>query len=261
MLTYSSAIAFQVLYAAVPIALVALAALGVFGAESLYTDHMAPTVQHAVAPDVFAIVDRTARRAMSTERIWWATLGLLVTLWAVGAAIRSMMGAFNGVYGTEETRSWLRRLAVSFGAGTLVTFAVCAALLTFLGGRLVHADGAAAVAVTIARWATALLFLALANAVLIRLVPSTKRPVHWVTIGSALSIVCWVVATLGFAAWVTFVPYSSVYGALATVVLLLMYFHVASIAFLLGVVVDSVLRDEVTARRAPDTQTDERSSP
>ena len=47
---------------------------------------------------------------MAFKRHVWATLGFLVTLWGVGAALRSMMNPLNGIYGIRETRSWLRRL-------------------------------------------------------------------------------------------------------------------------------------------------------
>jgi membrane protein len=76
-------------------------------------------------------------------------------------------------------------------------------------------------------------------------VPAKKRPVEWVSLGSALCTICWVVATIGFGAYISAVSYTSFYGAAAGVVLLLIYLHVTAIAFLLGVVVDSLLRDEV----------------
>jgi YihY family inner membrane protein len=80
----------------------------------------------------------------------------------------------------------------------------------------------------------------------LRVVPAKHRPIQWVSLGSALSVVCWIVATVGFAAYVSTVSYSSFYGALAAVVLLLIYVHVSTIAFLLGVTVDSLLREEVS---------------
>jgi membrane protein len=247
LLTYSSAIAFQVLYAALPVALVTIAGLGLVGGQSLYTQHVADTLRSTLSPDAFTLVDRTARNAMSSHRAFWLTTGLLVTLWAAGAAIRSMMNALNATYGTSETRTWRRRLLLSIGVGAVETMLVAAALLAVLGGRLVHA-GSLEPLLRFLRWGIALALLGLGNALVIRVVPSTNRPAGWVSIGSVLSVLCWLVATLAFGAWVSFVPYSSVYGALATIVLLLMYFHVAAIAFLLGVVVDSVLRDEVGRR-------------
>ena len=232
-----------------PVGLVALAGLDLIGRPSLYTQHIAPTLRSGLSPESFAIVDRTARSALSSQRSFWLSVGLLVTLWAAGAAIRSMMTALNSIYGTRENRPWPHRLVLSMGVGVLVALCVCAALLVVLAGRLIHPGGSLETLVWILRWAVGLVFLAIANAIVIRVVPATRRPAQWVSFGSLLSIVCWLVATVAFGAWVSLVPYSSVYGALATVVLLLMYFHVAAIAFLLGVVVDSVLRDEVLVRQ------------
>jgi membrane protein len=185
---------------------------------------------------------------MGKERGFWITLGLGVTLWGVGAALRSMMTPLNGIYGAKEERSWLERLVTSIGGGALVLLCVYATMLVVLAGRLIGTGGAADALVGIARWLVALVLLLLANALLIRFVPAKKRPLEWVTVGSVLVAICWIVATLGFGAYISAVSYSSFYGALAGVVLLLIYLHVSAIAFLVGVVVDALLREEVRRR-------------
>jgi membrane protein len=245
LLTYSSAISFQVLYAVLPLAMVGLAALGIFGAESLYTNHIAHTLQHRLSHDAFHIVDRTAKKAMGPERWWWASAGVLVSLWGVGAGLRSMMTPLNNVYGARETRSWLRRLAVSIGGGAVVAACVYAAILAVVGGRLL---GDPYGVVTLLRWVVAVALLLVTAATLIRIVPAKKRPVEWITVGSALSAVCWIVTTLGFGAYISTVSYSSFYGAFAGIILLLIYLHLSAIAFLLGVTVDAQLREEVKKR-------------
>jgi hypothetical protein len=141
LLTYSSAIAFQVLYAVVPLALLALAGLSLAGERSIYVRHIAPTLHRRLSADAFAIANRTALKVMSGERFWWLTLGLIVTLWGVGAALRSMMTPLNGVYGARETRSWRRRLLSSLGGGAIVVMCIFAAIVVVLGGRLVHPHG------------------------------------------------------------------------------------------------------------------------
>ena len=50
-------------------------------------------------------------------------------------------------------------------------------------------------------------------------------------------------------AYISTVSYSSFYGGLGSVILLLIYLHVSAIAFLLGVTVDSQLRDEARRKR------------
>ena len=249
LLTYSSAIAFQVIYAVIPLAFLALAAMGIVGAESLYTNHIAPALRHALSKDAYSIANRTALRAMNGKRLWWSTAGAIVTLWGAGAALRSMMRPLNAVYDAEETRSWLRRLGVSIGGGALGIACVVAALLIALLAPLLNLSGVLGISFTIVRWIGTFALLACAIATLLRTVPAKNRPIQWVSVGSMLCMICWVVATLGFGVYITAVSYSSFYGAVAGVVLLMIYLHVTAIAFLLGVVVDSLLRDEVRRRK------------
>jgi membrane protein len=249
LLTYSSAIAFQVLYAVVPLALLALAGLGLLGEQSVYTQHIAPSLRHDLSRQAFTIANHTALKTMNGGRLWWGTAGLALTLWGVGSSLRAMMTPLNAVYGAQETRSWWERIAISLCGGVAVVACVLGAMLAVLGGRLIGASGLAAVALFLARWLVALVLLLLANAVLIRLVPAKKRPARWVSIGSGLATVCWIGATVGFGAYISAVSYTSFYGALASIVLLLIYLHVSAIAFLLGVTVDSALRSELRSRR------------
>src|SRR5579862_2810308 len=228
-----------------PLALVGLAFLSLIGKQSVYTDHVAHTLRNDLSSDAFALANRTALRTMSAERAWWLTGGLLVTIWGAGAALRAMMRPLNAIYGSRETRSYRRRLATSLAGGAIVLACVYGAIALTLGGRLVHPSGAAAVGFFVVRWAMTLLLLLLAIATLIRAVPAKKRPIEWVTVGSVFSAVCWVVATAGFAAYISAVSYSSYFGAFAALVLLLVYLHVTAIAFLVGVVLDAELREQV----------------
>jgi membrane protein len=246
LLTYSSAIAFQILYAVLPVVMLGLAGLGLVGEQSLWAKHIAPALHRRLSPQAFTIADRTARHAMGGGRLWWATIGVVVTLYGVAAALRAMMAPLNNIYGARETRSWGRRVLVSLGGGAIVMVFVFGALVVVLAGRLVHPHNVVLeIAVFLVRWVVVLVLLALANATLIRVVPAKKRPVRWISLGSALATICWVGGTLGFGAYISAISYSSFYGALAGIVLLLIYLHVSAIAFLLGVAVDSELREEV----------------
>jgi membrane protein len=249
LLTYSSAIAFQILYAVVPLALLSLAGLSLVGERSVYAHHIAPTIRAHLSADAFGIVNRTAVKVMTHRALAWATGGFGITLWGVGASLRAMMTPLNGIYGARETRSWLQRMVVSLFGGLLVILCVFTAAVVVLGGRLVHPHGVAGAAFFLLRWIVALGLLLLTIAILIRLVPATKRPVRWLTIGSVLSALCWVVATIGFGAYISAVSYSSFYGGLGSVILLLIYLHVSAIALLLGITVDSQLREEVRQTR------------
>jgi membrane protein len=242
LLTYSSAIAFQALYAVVPLASVGLAVLGLFGAQSLYTHHIARTLHRDLSQQAYEIANRTALHVMTQERYFWLTLGVFVTLWGVGAALRSMMTPLNRVYGARETRSWLRRLLVSIGAGAVVVILLSGAVASVLLGRLLNPHGVLAVLVFLGRWVAALVLMLASIAVVLRFVPAKSRPLRWISLGSTLCIVCWIGASVGFGAYISFVSYTSYYGALAGIVLLLIYLHISTIALLLGVSVDARVR-------------------
>ena len=229
--------------------MLALAGLGLVGEQSLYTNHIAPTLRHDLSHDAFVIANRTARKAMDAKRLWWATAGLVVTLWGAGSALRSMMTPLNAIYDAREERSWLQRVLISIGAGAIGIVCLLAAILVVLGGQARPSARPRRRAGSSSALAAHARLLLLTIAVLIRFVPSTKRPLEWVSVGSLLSAVCWIVATLGFGAYISAVSYSSFYGALAGIVLLLVYLHVSAIAFLLGVTVDSLLRDEVRKQK------------
>jgi membrane protein len=170
-------------------------------------------------------------------------------VWGVGASLRAMMRPLNEIYDARETRSWSRRLVISLGGGVLVIVCVIAAGVVVLGGRLVHPAAILAPLFFALRWLVALVLLLGAIAILLRVVPAKKRPVRWVTAGSLLAVLCWVGATIGFGFYISAVSYSSFYGGLGSVILLLIYLHVSAIAFLLGVAVDSSLRAEVIRRK------------
>jgi membrane protein len=160
-----------------------------------------------------------------------------------------MMTPLNRIYGARETRSWTRRLLVSLGGAFLVIVCLFSAGVVVLAGRLVHAHGPVEPILSVVRWLLALVLLLATIAVIIRVVPAKKRPFRWVSIGSLLSALCWVGATIGFGAYISTVSYSSFYGGLGSAILLLIYLHVSAIAFLLGVSVDSQLRAQ--ERRMP----------
>jgi membrane protein len=248
LLTYSSAIAFQMLYAVIPLAMLTLAAIGLVGWQSLYTDHVAPTLRSDLSHSAFNLLNSTALKAMDSKRLWWASFGLVVTLWGAGAALRSLMTPLNNIYGARETRSVGQRLALSIGGGAIAIVFLFSAIGVVMLGRLLHPGGVLAVGVFLVRWIVTLLLLFAAIATLLWAVPAKRRPLEWVSLGSVLSVVCWIVASVGFGAYIRAVSYSNFYGALASFVVLLIYLHVSAIAFLLGVTVDSLLREQTQGR-------------
>jgi membrane protein len=154
----------------------------------------------------------------------------------------NLMNSLNAAYEVKESRSFYRRLGLAFIMLFVLTFLFLASfgLLTAgdrLGSQL--ADRGVGVLLIIlwyvARWAVALLFLAVAIAILDHALPNRKRPWCCFTPGALFFMLAWVPATLGFNLYVRhFASYSRTYGALGAFVILMVWTYITSLIALVG---------------------------
>ena len=73
--------------------------------------------------------------------------------------------------------------------------------------------------------------------------PNVRQPkFRWISVGAAVAIVIWIVASVGFAFYVAnFASYNKTYGSLAGVVVSLVFLWLTNVALLLGAEIDSEL--------------------
>src|SRR4051794_14431703 len=223
LLTYASAISFQVFFALVPLALLALGLLGTFGLTDWWTSDAAHTVKENVSPPVYHVIDDTVRKILAHRQLFWVTLGAAIAVWEVSGAMRATMQVLNSVYGVEEKRSFRRKLWESIVLSTAVTFMLLlAAAVVKVGPRAARSllgDGAlVSVLSFLASWGAAVALLFLVVAIVVRYAPDTRRPVRWVTFGGVLVIVGWIGMSLLYGFYITSLgAYASVVGSLALV--------------------------------------------
>jgi membrane protein len=240
LLTYASAIAFQVLTSLIPLALLVLSIMGLLHLETVWTHDLAPQFKAQVSKEVYAVGDDVARRTLGQEQVWWLTIGLVFTVWQVSGVARAIMGVLSEVYNDGEDRSFKRRYLISIALGIGVTVLVLAAVASARFGAEVVGGPVGFVL----RWGVALGLLFTAVWLLLRFAPAHPSPHRWVSFGSALCVIAWVGTSLVFGLYVTQVAeYNSIFGSLATVFVLLSYLYVSAVAFLIGAEVDAIVRD------------------
>jgi membrane protein len=160
-------------------------------------------------------------------------VGLLVALWSASGYIGAFMRVSNVIYETPEGRPiWkLRPLQM------LVTLAKV--ILLALVDAVAEPIGLSSTATTIwdiAKWPVlAALFVTMIS-ILYYASPNVKlRGFKWVTPGSIVALVIWVLASAGFAFFVSnFGSYDKTYGALAGMVVLLIWLWITNLAILFG---------------------------
>jgi membrane protein len=171
-------------------------------------------------------------------------IGLVVAvaaaLWSASGGVGQMITAVNAAYDEDETRGFVRRklLALAITIGSIV-FVVLALGLVALLPVVIKALGlppAVEVGVQVLRWVGLVVVVTVALALMYRLAPDRDAPkMRWVSVGAVIATVLWVLASVGFSLYVTyFGSYGKTYGALAGVVILLLWLWITSYAVLLG---------------------------
>jgi membrane protein len=174
-------------------------------------------------------------------------VGLLIAIYSARAAASSMMGALNVVYGTEDTRGFIKTNAIA------ILFTVLAILILLLAIAVLVAlpilfnfaglNSAASEIMRYVRWPALAMVMILALALVYRYGPHRERA-HWkwLTWGSATATVIWLIASLGFSWYVsTFNSYDKIYGSIGAVVVLLFWFWLTAFSGILGAEIDNVI--------------------
>ena len=250
LLTYSSAISFQILTAVVPFAMTMLALAGLLDLDGVWRDHVAPEIRTHVSSDVFSVISSSVDKAFSDKQVLWATLGGGLALWQVSGAVRAVMGAFERIYGARSERPFLRRYLISFALAIATggCFVLATLSLVFAPFFEVRDPGVAwEVFALLLRWALAVGFLALAVGLLLHVAPATTQPLPWVSLGTAIVTLSWVIVSAGFYYYLTAVAsYGSVFGGLASVIVAFAYLYASTTTFLFGAQLDAIIRAQAT---------------
>ena len=170
--------------------------------------------------------------------------GLAVALWTASNYVGAFMRASNAIYEREEGRPfWKLRPLQILVTLVLVLMAATVVLALIVSGPIAEAIGSAvglgdtAVLVwQIAKWPVLLVMVMLMLAVLYWSAPNAKPAgFRWVSPGSVTAVVLWIAASAGFAFYVAnFGSYNATYGALAGVIVFLVWMWITNIAVLLG---------------------------
>ncbi|MFP5335903.1 MAG: YihY/virulence factor BrkB family protein [Actinomycetes bacterium] len=167
-------------------------------------------------------------------------VALGAALWSASGGVGQLITAVNAAYDEDESRGFVRRkaLALLLTLGSIVFVVLALGLVAVLPAVLdaLGLPPAVAVGVQLLRWVGLVLVVSVALAVLYRLAPDRDAPkLRWVSVGAAIATLLWVVASVGFSLYVSwFGSYGETYGALAGVVVLLLWLWITAFAVLLG---------------------------
>jgi membrane protein len=244
---YASAIAFRALISVIPLTLLGLGLLSALGLQDTWHNSIAPAIKPRVLPEVYAGINASAEKILSNGTAGLIAFAAALALWDLSLGVSAIMRALNHVHDAKEDRSSLRRALTALALATGVGVCVIAAILLLIAAPL--ANGALHWILGILRWVLAPLLLGLGVGLLVRFAPAQKPESRWASVGSLLVIGTWIVVTLLFRLWVTYVAdFKTAIGTLTGLLLVTTYFFVSSAIFLIGAELDELLRKQTRGR-------------
>ena len=251
----SAGVAYYTLLSLFPAAIAAVSIYGLVANPDTVRDQI-DKLTEMLSPSTADLVGEQIKQVTSGAggALGLATvIGILTALWSASSGMKALITGVNLAYDETETRKFvkLRGLALLLTLGAMVLMGI--ALATIVGYPPI-ADNLP----TVLRWLVAIIrflilggLLVVALAVVYRFAPDRDQPKWaWVSAGSLIATLLWVLATIGFAIYATFFGnYNKTYGALAGVIILMFWLFISAFVVLVG----AELNTEMELQTAKDT--------
>jgi membrane protein len=248
---WAAALTYYGILSIFPALLALVSILGVIGTSATQPllDNLG-TVAPGPAKDIFTSAIKNLQKSSGAAGILFI-VGLAGALWSASGYVAAFMRASNAIYDVEEGRPIWKTLPtrVLTTLALLVMLAIVAVGVTFTGplakqaGNVIGVGSTAVTVWDIAKWPVLVLAVSVMIALLYYATPNVKHPkFQWVSPGSLLAVVVWIVVSALFAFYVSkFGSYNKTYGALGGVIVFLTWLWITNNVILLGAEVNAEL--------------------
>jgi membrane protein len=270
---WAAALTYYGILALFPALLALLSIAGLVVKKATLTDALTSVVPGSAAKTLTPVIDQIASNNAAGFGL---IIGVAGAIWSASGYVGAFTRAANVVYETPEGRKvWKLKplqllvtlIGVIFAAIILAMVALSGPVVEALGSAIGLGDTAMTVW-SIVKWPVVLVLLALMIAVLYYATPNVRlRGFKWVSPGAGVAILVAVVASALFAFYVAnFGSYNKTYGALAGVIVFLVWFWLINVALLFGIEMDAEIErtkelKEGVPRAEKEIQLDARAEP
>jgi len=251
-LSHAAQVAFYFSFALFPLLYFLVSLFGiVLDSSQGVKDELFSYLRQIMPSSVFDLVRKTVDEIIANSTGSKATLGLAVTLWSASAGVDAIRNALNAIYELRETRAWWRTKLESVAFTFVVTILTAIVLtIVFYGWQLfqyslglVGLEVNSPLILVSVQWISTLLVMLFACEVIYNLLPDFKQfRWIWVTPGSIVAIVLWIVFTTAFRTYLGyFNSYNKAYGSLGAVIIMMLWLYLTAVALMIGGAINAVL--------------------
>jgi membrane protein len=193
--------------------------------------------------EVLALVHDHIQQVLQGDSSGLMTFAIAGAIWSSSTAMTAIISALNRAYDIEESRRWWRTRLLAIALTIALALFVVIAFGLVVGGidlgrwvaERVGAGDAFALVWAVAQWPLAFLLVVFAVDLVYYFAPNADTEWVWITPGSLLATGLWLLASIGFKVYVqNFSNYTAVYGAIGSVIVLMLWFYMSGFALLIG---------------------------
>ncbi|MCE1177729.1 MAG: YihY/virulence factor BrkB family protein [Micrococcales bacterium] len=246
----AAALTYYSMMAVFPALLALVSMLGVFGQGEATTSALLDILKDLGQADASEQLKGPIESMVNAKGAGLGMLvGLLGALWSASGYVNGFGRMMNRIYEVDEgrpiwkLRPWMLLITLLFvvmAALLLLGFVLSGDLAREIGGVIGLGDQAVTIW-NIAKWPVMLAIVVLMIALLYWGTPNVKQPkFRWLSVGAGIAILAAVLGSLAFGFYASnFGSYNKTYGALAGVIVFLLWIWLVNVALLLGAEVDA----------------------
>ena len=253
--TRSAALSYYFLLALFPMFLFLVSLVGVFAGEhSQLREHIVSGLGRLAPGSASGLVNSVVNQTFKSSSGVKLAAGILGALWAASGGMGAVVTSLNVIYRTNESRPWWKQKLTIVGLTiALAGLIILALVLVLYGGKLgqllasnVGLGHVFGVAWKILQWPLTFFAMFVSYSIIYYFGPNLEeRKWYWVTPGSAIGVVLWLLSSIGFRLYLRFFnSYSATYGSLGAVVILMLWLYITGFAILVGGEVNWVIENE-----------------
>lgn len=270
-MAFAGNLTYKGLFAIFPFFTFLLSLLGLFGASDLVNtmlDGLSGVLPQSALTFVREQLLSITRSQASGAFTFGAIISILLALYGISGAFRSVMEAMNVMYEVDEDRPFWEVYGISIfiSLAVVVLLIVALGLLIFggsVGAGLADVVGLGSVwaAVwSVAQWPVLAAFVLFAFTLVYYYGPAAKQRWRWISVGSVVAFVFWLVFSFVFSFYASnFGSYNATYGSLAGVVILMLYIYYSSVIVLIGAEMNQVIEQHIPGGKNEGEKTPEGS--
>jgi membrane protein len=253
---FAGNLTYKGLFALFPLFVFLLSLLGLFASpDSIQT--LLDSISAAMPESAATFLREQLVSIASSQAESAFTIGAIVSiaaaLWGVSGAFRSVMEAMNVMYEVEEARPFWKVYGISIFLSLGIALLLLSALALLVFGYDIAEAVASYVGLSaiftftwkVVQWPLLLVFVLLAFALVYYFAPDVEQRFRWISPGSIVAVVMWLLFSFAFSAYVNFSDLGATYGSLAGVAILMLYLYYTAYIVLLGAEMNQVIEEDI----------------